>query len=311
MKIISWNANGLRPRLAEFLHYLDKEKETPAILCIQETWIYSEILPDIEGYNNTHSFRTNKKGGGSAIYIKKNIDYCVLDKIQFDNVDIEVAGIKIYNCTNEPFVVLSIYIAPSQILKDEHLKRFLVKKNLLILGDFNAKNPLWGSPITDVRGKLIGQFLEDNNIFCLNNGDGTRFKKNGTTSHLDLALCSSNLGTKIECEVSEDNFGSDHYPLIISYAANNSSFVETFPTRYNYKKADWELFKSTLQSDYSLDYKVTDSEEAYCKLVAAYLKAREICVPVSKGIKKHKYSPFWNDECSIAKNNRRLAEKVL
>ena len=68
-RIVSWNANGLGPPLAELLYFLDKEINPPEIICIQETWIYEESLPIISGYSSTHTFRTNKRGGGSAIYI--------------------------------------------------------------------------------------------------------------------------------------------------------------------------------------------------------------------------------------------------
>ncbi len=81
--------------------------------------------------------------------------------------------------------------------------------------------------------------------------------------------------------------------------------------RYSYKKANWLLFKTTLENDLSLKNPVIDVDEAYNRLVIASKRARDNTIPVIKGPFKHKYSPFWNDDCSAAKKTRKEAEKEL
>ena len=41
-------------------------------------------------------------------------------------------------------------------------------------------------------------------MVVLNNGKGTRLNYNGTLSHLDIVISTSNLSFKIECDVLED-----------------------------------------------------------------------------------------------------------
>ncbi len=47
------------------------------------------------------------------------------------------------------------------------------------------------------------------------------------------------------------------------------------------------------------------------RLINAYLNARKVSIPSNKGSARHRYSPFWNTECSEAKQNRKNAEKIL
>ena len=45
----------------------------------------------------------------------------------------------------------------------------------LLLGDFNAHNPLWGNPDINTRDQLIEDFITNNCLYVLNNGDNTFF----------------------------------------------------------------------------------------------------------------------------------------
>lgn len=76
MKIISWNTNGLRATAKQgFLTPLF-ENEKPDILCLQETKVEPDQLPDnvrnIPGYHSYFSHPKEKKGySGVAIYTKE------------------------------------------------------------------------------------------------------------------------------------------------------------------------------------------------------------------------------------------------
>lgn len=58
--------------------------------------------------------------------------------------------------------LICCYLPPNKTMEDFeiHIRRIVkyankTKENFIILGDFNAKAPEWGSPITDQRGTLI------------------------------------------------------------------------------------------------------------------------------------------------------------
>ena len=310
MQAISWNANGLCSHLPELLIFLENLHTTPDFICIQETKLYNELLPNIPGYNYTHCFRNKKQGGGSAIYIKSNVCFFPINFPIITDIDIEVAGIQFIDKNSLEITLLSVCIAPGQTLTSAHLDKLLISKNLIIVGDLNAKHKIWGSPINDFRGKTIERFLENNNLVCLNKGDPTRIHYNGTVSHLDLIVSSKNLAFKIECDVINDIWGSDHYPLHISY---NECIVKTEINlnKFNYKKANWTSFQDSLSDPNNYTLPLVDAKTGYEELVSAYRRAREASIPLQKGIFKHKYSPYWSTDCGIAKSEKKNAEKAL
>jgi exodeoxyribonuclease-3 len=74
MRIYSWNVNGLRAVAKKgFLGWIEEEK--PDILCLQETKLQAETLPEnlknIEGYSSYFSFAEKKGYSGVAIYTKQ------------------------------------------------------------------------------------------------------------------------------------------------------------------------------------------------------------------------------------------------
>src|SRR2546425_890341 len=96
--------------MPNFYFFLQGSTDLPNFICIQETWIYNDLLPSIPGYVYIHTFRTNKKGGGSAIYIKQNIDFTTIEKIIFNDIDIEIAGI-VFKSGKVFITLLAAYMA--------------------------------------------------------------------------------------------------------------------------------------------------------------------------------------------------------
>ncbi|GFY29707.1 RNA-directed DNA polymerase from mobile element jockey [Trichonephila clavipes] len=72
----------------------------------------------------------------------------------------------------------------------------LFDDNTIILGDFNAKNTTWGSTITNARGLVLSNLVNDKAFLCLNDGTHT-FRSNsyGSTDVLDLAFISPDYRT--------------------------------------------------------------------------------------------------------------------
>ena len=80
------------------------------------------------------------------------------------------------------------------------------------------------------------------NYSCLNTGEGTFIKHDGTRSYLDIAIISSNLSLGSDWYVHDDSLGSDHLPISV---AINFSIHKEIPSQahWNYRKANWEGFK--------------------------------------------------------------------
>src|SRR6267154_1581528 len=115
---------------------------------------------------------------------------------------------------------------------------------------------------------------------------------------------------KIYCDIINDLWGSDHYPLIITYGGNVTRITE-IPNTLNYKKANWELFKNCLKDDIRFKTQHNNVEEAYSNLILACTEASILSIPKRKSFINHKYSPFWTPKCSEAKKIKKEAEKNL
>ncbi len=97
---------------------------------------------------------------------------------------------------------------------------------------------------------------------------------------------------------------------MITYESDISLIYNT-TNKFNYNKTNWELFQNCLKHDQNFISTVNNVEYSYNALVASYITARNISVPLKKGKFKHKYSPFWTPECSIAKKEKKDAAKNL
>lgn len=67
----------------------------------------------------------------------------------------------------------------------------------LILGDFNAKSPLWGSIRKNTRGNLIEEWASSLNLILLNEGNEDTCVRSQGASIVDLTWCSHSLMGKI------------------------------------------------------------------------------------------------------------------
>ena len=89
-----------------------------------------------------------------------------------------------------------------------------MSNKMIICGDFNAHNRIWGSRSTDKNGEIIEEFMEDNSLVCLNDGNPTRIDiARGGMSCLDITIVSASLAGKCIWSVSKNNIGSDHFPV--------------------------------------------------------------------------------------------------
>lgn len=318
--IISWNANGLLQHGDELIHYVTNSAIKPQVICIQESNLYSKILPVINSYCLLRHDRINKRGGGLCIYIHSSISYTSIDPFNDNSIrQIEAMGI---TCSykNLQFNITNIYCPPNVKVTKKEICNLKIDKNHLLMGDFNAKHSLWGSPKADLRGRILHDFFcLENPLICLNTGQGTRLNPNGKLSHIDIVFASGNLAAKINTYVGDDNWGSDHYPIIICYKGPETKIEEdpidlSRPPSYNYKKANWKKYKEEVEF-HLLNRKVDDATS--CLVISTQIlqegiiKARELSVPKIDADRQHfkHKSAFWNENCTNAIQARRRAEK--
>lgn len=112
------------------------------IISLNETFLKPTNDLVLENYFILRSDRTHKKGGGVALCIKKNI---IGSQILNSDVSLRdnVIGFLTTLQNKEELAIFSFYSSPSEPINEQFFEQAASKyKNLIILGDFNAKASL-------------------------------------------------------------------------------------------------------------------------------------------------------------------------
>ena len=86
---------------------------------------------------------------------------------------------------------------------------------IILMGDVNSYNTLWGSEYTNVRGRILKEVACNKGLIIMNNGAPTKIGFN-TETCFDLTVTSPTLGPYLEWTVTSSPFDSDHIPIIVS-----------------------------------------------------------------------------------------------
>lgn len=312
MYLLNWNANGLLPHSEELINYIKKTQVKPHIISIQETHFNILTIFNIPGYTTISNPRIDRKGGGTAIFVKNDI---VLHQLP-SNPDIEYTGIKIIIKFNKrPLHIFSVYLPPNRKINVEQLCNSFNYDNVIIMGDLNAKNPLWGSSVLDFRGTQIQKIIDINKLVCINTGEGTRLNCNGSLSHLDLTLVSPSLGALTNWEVITDTWGSDHRPNLITIGREPyCTLIKTQPEQLNFLKADWDAFRFSLihtHINLTITVELPQLDLAVTLLNKDIIHAIQTSIPTKSKINNRITQPYWNNECTNAIKSRASAEKQM
>jgi exonuclease III len=253
INIMHINLNGLEARKTELSLYL--AESNPDIICMNETKKNGKTYPGFKGYTLA-SFRDRsvgserQSGGGVAIYVRSTI---IHDDISPNINDITAINVKI---SNVEYAIMAYYCPPGQNKLDiQTLGGFANKhKNLVIMGDLNAKHQFYGSSASDSRGDTLFDFVERHDMMVANNPDqATKLSQgNDSLTIIDYAIISRNLiGRLIECHIGED-VGSDHLPLHLHIQTSTAPGHAPKCLVRPLARCNWKKFTDTLINSQSL-----------------------------------------------------------
>ena len=118
------------------------------------------------------------------------------------------------------FKVINVYIAPDKEIEETDFSS-LFGPHTLIIGDFNAKSKLWGSPQADKRGLLLEEMVDRHSAIVLNTGQATYQHYTGAESHLDVAIVDSASAALSDWSVLNNTMGSDHFLRWLIFMTEN------------------------------------------------------------------------------------------
>ncbi|XP_071652145.1 uncharacterized protein [Temnothorax longispinosus] len=157
-------------------------------------------------------------------------------------------------------VAVSVYVSPNRSRAEFRdilnqigmcLTRF-DPAPIVVAGDLNAKSVMWGSPVTNARGREVEEWMAERNLFSLNQGNRWTCVRPNGGSIVDITMVNPEGLRRAEgWSVVEDvETRSDHEYVEFSLLATNREIVERrraahekFP-RWQWRKADRDLFRA-------------------------------------------------------------------
>lgn len=211
----------------------------PMCLCLQH--IGPKAVP-IRNYQLASISPTVNGRLGTAIYVHNKVIYKTLNPLV---ANYQITNIKLFLPNNGTITIANIYNQPGfySNFNDIHQLTDALPKPTLLVGDFNAHSLLWDdSHQSDPAGSNIEDFLTNTDFCCLNESDApTHFSNaHNTFSSVDVSLCTADISERFKWNVCDDNYTSDHFPIILTYLNNNNDVP--LPPRYNFSKADWDKY---------------------------------------------------------------------
>lgn len=240
LKIIQNNVTSIRPidtreTIKNFL-----SQNSTDIVILSEIWLKPDESYKFPGYKLLTEARSTGYGGVGFL-IKNEIAFkpFTLPKLH------PVESIAIITQNTQPKILfISIYIPPLPVnnseIREPLIKLFDTIENfegsVILAGDFNAHNKLW-NPLQEncPRGELLEHLLDSREMVILNDGSSTLIKPpNSIPSSIDLTLATPDLACKIDWNVINEDFFSNH--RVIEFVIDNTVNNYNYKTEYFNKK---------------------------------------------------------------------------
>ena len=111
--ILNYNIRSLSSNFDSFNLFLNSQKQKLDVVLVTESWLdeSSSEFVKIAGYDEFHTFRNNKKGGGVSFFVNSNKTSVALPKDSYVSSHIEVNSIKIIANHTDIFFI-GIYRPP-------------------------------------------------------------------------------------------------------------------------------------------------------------------------------------------------------
>lgn len=247
LKVSLWNAN----KIIEFNNFLIKNDIH--ICLISETWLKQRDNLSMQNYKiyRKDRFCSNPKrnpGGGVAIAIRNDIPHFELPDVStqvIESIGLEVYDLQFY----------SVYFPGSKNAQNlAHFKNDISKftsnsKKYVIGGDLNSKHRFWNCFKGNKAGSILYNEMISHDFVLMYPPTPTYFppQANRTLpSTIDIAV--TNIRIDMSTVHAQNALSSDHIPVVFEVDCNITQRLIQ-PTVRCYAKADWRLFKKTINDN--------------------------------------------------------------
>jgi len=290
----------LNKNIDKFLVHINTLKHKFNIIILTEIWNTNiQIITNkFENYNIHINTPKEKKAGGVAILIKKDIPYNLIHELQTCNNSIETIAIKT-NINNKTHVIIGIYKHPntnSNLINAyiNHTMQNITKNyNTIIMGDININ-------LMDTENKdtiLYTNNMNYNKLFPLIDAR-TRITNNTATIIDHIYIKEKNKKSQKTAGIITTDI-SDHYSQFLIFQTIHPDF-KSRPLIRNFNKQNTDNFKNIMNSHISKNELLTPCPNKSCeniikKMQEAYEKSFPL-IKISINQLKKNVDSQWNNK---------------
>ncbi|KAI5737170.1 hypothetical protein M8J76_010687 [Diaphorina citri] len=294
--LLQWNINGYFCRLPYIQKILNDQ--CPLIACFQETNFKPSNQPSLSNYNiyrnDRDPARCDSASGGVATLVHKSTraKQCPIQS------DFEVIVVEVI--LHKKIQICNVYIPSDKRFSSVDLDNLSnqLRPPFIILGDFNSHNTIWGSTVSNARGKEVEKWFLNKNIDLLNDGSHTYVSMSyNSTSAIDLTFCSADLGLLLSWAVNKYLHDSDHYPILIKPFQREQVNIHQESSKWHYERADWGGFHFQLDRKHQNMTLNPDTDIAIEEFTEDIISACVNNIPRSNPQNAKPRVPWWNEEC--------------
>ncbi|KAM7297864.1 hypothetical protein ISCGN_023015 [Ixodes scapularis] len=174
----------------------------------------------------------------AAVLVHKDATHCRIESADYCSDTSELVGIRVKK-NNQTFSIFSCYVHPNAAWGGEVVKQIHAREQGIIIlgGDFNSHNELWGDRKTTARGKRLQEALAQTDLEYSGTGQPTFIGRGVERSVLDLTFCSARFPLTTVLE--QDSWGSDHVPITSGPAPR--------PPNRTCKVVHWDRYRAFLR----------------------------------------------------------------
>ena len=250
---------------------------SPEIIAINSHGLKAQDSLKIPGYKTYKINSSQDIADGSAIAVKHNLQHKL-----FDDYDTDFLAVEIQTSLG-PILIATTYLPPRRPYLPFTDMYKLLNNNIptYILGDFNGTHKYFGNRADNTVGKSLISLINQGKMLHLGPSFPTFFKQDSATNPDKIF---SNNQHFLNYLIEPGNIStSDHLPIIFKLSAK-PFLVQKTPI-YNVHKANWDLFKRTLDEQITisnLNNRNTEVlEEEIEKWIKSVKKAMDIAIPKS------------------------------
>ena len=265
LRILAWNANGVRAKILELRELLCRLKIDIAL--ISESHLKPNQRVSVPNYLQYRTDRLDGRGGGTAIFIKKNINHAEIPIP--DNINIETTLIKIISASGDVYVAACYNPPQNDLVQEDFLFLSSLQGRIIAAGDFNAKHSTWNCVATNKNGRILSNISDNLGLIIKAPQTPThipRFQAH-RADILDIVVL-KNAIISDEVEVLHE-LSSDHSPILFSWG---TCYEENSVQFYKHTTA-WKTYINLLENfsypenitslDDKVDYLESNIKTAY------------------------------------------------